>query len=198
MSSDKPMNRRRFFREGLAELMKPLGKAVRPLEEMATQLGKLEDPRPRPALKAPEVHRPENIVSYAAPQALSPFAENDEDEGWIRPPGARPEIEFVSICSRCSNCVHACPVNAIQLDHSGLAGAGAPYIDPDAAACVMCDETPCMTQCPSSALRLVPREEIDLGTAKWNESLCLRHHGTRAMLHVRRSLPGRARRVGNH
>lgn len=172
-SDDKPMNRRRFFREGFAELLKPLGRAVQPLEEIARQIGKLEDPlAPSHSKASPQIHRAEHTVSYNAPGYHPPMG--DEEEFWIRPPGARPEEEFVSICSRCSNCVNACPVSAIKLDHSSAMGAGAPYIDPDAAACVMCDELACMTNCPSSALRIVGREEIDLGLAEWNSGLCLR------------------------
>ncbi len=172
MSDDKPMGRRRFFREGLAELLKPLGQAVRPLEEMARQIGNLEDPLHRSYHQPPvETRRPLNTVSYNTP-AHDEVVEDREH--WLRPPGARDEQEFLNVCSRCGNCVHACPVQAIHLDHSAHRAGGVPYVDPDSSACVMCDELSCMNQCPSSALMLVPREAIDMGTAVWNESLCLR------------------------
>jgi ferredoxin-type protein NapG len=34
-----------------------------------------------------------------------------------------------------------------------------------------------MNNCPSGALQLVPLAEIDMGTAHWNEHLCVRSHG---------------------
>ncbi len=148
MSSDKPMDRRRFFRAGLAELLRPLANVAVPLEELAKQISKMDEPKP--ARPAPHVYQAPNTVSYHSPSE-SDSAYGDEDEHWLRPPGARPEEEFVSICSRCGNCAHACPVQAIKLDHGGARAGGVPYIDPDVSACVMCDGLFCMTQCPSSA-----------------------------------------------
>ena len=43
MSSDRPVNRRRFFREGLRELFKPLADAIEPLERAANHIGSLEN-----------------------------------------------------------------------------------------------------------------------------------------------------------
>lgn len=171
MADDKPMDRRRFFRVGLAELFKPLGQAVAPLEEVARQLGKLEEPY-RPAPRPLEIRRALNTVSRG--QLPQPPVDDEGQSYWLRPPGARVEHEFTSICSRCGNCVHACPVHAIQLDHSGARGEGVPFIDPEKASCEMCEELACMNQCPSSALQVVAREEIDMGIAQWDASTCLR------------------------
>lgn len=181
MASDKPMDRRRFFRAGLAELLnfKPLGKAVAPLEELAKQLGKLDEPR-RPAPPPVEVRRAQGTVSYAAPGTygadLSDAHGGDDEptDHYLRPPGARIEEEFRNVCSRCGNCVHACPVQAIKLDHSGARGHGVPYIDPNASACVMCEGINCVTHCPSGALLPITLSEIDMGTAEWHESTCVR------------------------
>ncbi len=171
--SDKPMDRRRFFRHGLAELFKPLERVTRPLEEMGKQLGKLQDMQPRPAV---QIERAQNNAPYSPPAPLHGYDDvvDDENQHFLRPPGARDEQDFLNVCSRCSNCVHACPVQAIQLDHSSHRAGGAPYIDPHISACVMCDGLSCMSSCPSSALLVTTREEIDMGTAEWNESLCLR------------------------
>ena len=40
--SDKPVDRRRFFRLGLSELLRPLATAAKPLERMIHQMGKLD------------------------------------------------------------------------------------------------------------------------------------------------------------
>ena len=46
---DKPVNRRRFFREGLRELLKPLAQAIEPLEKVTRELSKLDDQYSPPA-----------------------------------------------------------------------------------------------------------------------------------------------------
>ncbi|MGD0769591.1 MAG: 4Fe-4S dicluster domain-containing protein [Tepidisphaeraceae bacterium] len=50
MSSEenKPVDRRRFFRLGLSELLRPLAKAAKPLERMIHEMGKLDQPEARP------------------------------------------------------------------------------------------------------------------------------------------------------
>ncbi len=44
LDEEKPVDRRRFFRLGLSELMRPLAKAAQPLERIARELGKLDQP----------------------------------------------------------------------------------------------------------------------------------------------------------
>jgi len=95
----------------------------------------------------------------------------------IRPPGALPERQFRETCSRCGECVKVCPVQCIKIDSTGVKGAGAPYINIDSAACVLCDGLLCMNKCPSGALVPTPIGEIDMGTAVWHEKTCLRTTG---------------------
>jgi ferredoxin-type protein NapG len=159
MADDKkPINRRRFFREGLRELLRPLAQAIEPIERVSHELGKLGQEISRPA---PEPYRP--------PPAPDPI--------WLRPPGARLELEFLDTCSRCGDCVRVCPAQCIKIDASGELGGGAPYIDVDAMPCVLCDGLLCMPACPTSALQITPKEELQMGLAIWNESLCLRTTG---------------------
>ena len=42
MPEDPPMDRRRFFRRGIAELFKPIANAISPLERMAKHIGQLD------------------------------------------------------------------------------------------------------------------------------------------------------------
>lgn len=151
--SDRKMDRRRFFRAGLAEMLKPLDAAIRPLEQVAHEVAKLE-----------ELHSP-------------PPRRNVVDRPWQRPPGAVPELEFRCRCTRCGDCVNACPVSAIRIDHSGDEGAGYPYIDLEHQACVLCDGQPCMPACPTGALQITPLSQIDMGTANWFDQTCRRTQG---------------------
>ena len=154
MSDPNPIDRRRFFRHGLRELFKPLASGLDNIERITHQLGALDD--------------------HPAPASSAPAAKTVSLELWLRPPGALEEKSFRETCSRCGTCVSVCPAHAIKLDSTGAKGHGVPYIDIDEMPCVVCDGTPCMHNCPSGALLPTPVAEIDMGTAVWDESLCVR------------------------
>jgi ferredoxin-type protein NapG len=153
MSDNTPIDRRRFFRQGLRELLKPLVNAAEPIERVLSELESFHAPPP-PAATARRFH-------------LHPP---------LRPPGALDEERFRETCSRSGECVAACPAQAIRIDPTADRGGGAPYIDAVEMPCVVCDGLYCMEVCPSGALVKTPRLEIDMGTASWHEGLCLRSH----------------------
>lgn len=97
----------------------------------------------------------------------------------LRPPGAVPEKKFLDTCYRCGNCVDVCPAKAIRPTSAGnVDQAGTPYIDPDLAACVVCDELACMRACPSGALQLVSDPaRIRMGLAVVTHAHCVRSQG---------------------
>lgn len=166
---DKPIDRRRFFRQGLRELLKPLAQAVEPLERMAHELGSMESALDRYNYRAPE-------PSVAPRRDDGAYVEGDE-RYWLRPPGALEERAFRETCSRCNACVSVCPAQCIKLDFGGAKGEGVPYIDPNQMACVLCSGLDCMQTCPSGALLPTPLCDIDMGTAQWREHLCVRPNG---------------------
>jgi ferredoxin-type protein NapG len=155
------MNRRRFFREALGELIKPLSKAAAPIERAVHQLGALD------RLMPVELQRAQH---YPLPV-------------WQRPPGALPESSFHHTCSRCGECVRVCPAQCIKIEPDGR-GEGLPFIDPNEMPCVLCDGLLCMHKCPSGALLPTLLADIDMGTAQWHESLCLRSHGNECTICV--------------
>ncbi len=97
----------------------------------------------------------------------------------LRPPGALPEPDFASTCSRCGDCVRACPAQCIVIDNApdpgSAVGGGMPYIIAGESPCVVCDELACMNVCPTGALRLVdsPRD-IAMGFAVVDHDQCIR------------------------
>ena len=97
----------------------------------------------------------------------------------LRPPGALTEKEFRDTCYRCGNCVDVCPAKAIRpMSGGNVELTGTPYIDPDLAACVVCDELACMRACPSGALKLVDSATlIRMGLAQVRHDVCVRSHG---------------------
>ncbi len=94
-----------------------------------------------------------------------------------RPPGAVDEPAFLADCTRCGDCVKACPPQAIVLapEIHGPA-AGTPMIDPMTAPCVMCDDPPCIHACEPGVLTF--DAPLKMGTASVRDPYCLAHQGT--------------------
>ncbi|UJF18420.1 4Fe-4S binding protein [Vibrio sp. SS-MA-C1-2] len=40
-----------------------------------------------------------------------------ENKGALRPPFAQSEVSFLSLCNQCNDCIKACPMNIIKLEH---------------------------------------------------------------------------------
>jgi ferredoxin-type protein NapG len=161
MPDDRPVDRRRFFREGLRELLKPLANAAAPVERALKEFEQLVQDQP------------------AASTRPAPAARTEPTQDlWLRPPGALfPDQSFRYTCSRCNACVEVCPAQCIKIDPTGTKGNGAPYIEPNVMPCVVCDGLKCMHECPSGALKPIPLGEIDMGTAVWNYETCMRRRG---------------------
>lgn len=134
-------------------MLRPLAQAVEPIEEAIRQLENLDAPKPHAQSKIPP-------------------------GVWLRPPGAlAPDARFTDACSRCGECVKVCPAQCIRIDESKKKGNGAPYIDVDTMPCVVCDGLLCMSVCPTGALAVTALVDIDMGTAVWDEQICVRSKG---------------------
>lgn len=80
----------------------------------------------------------------------------------LRPPGARSNDEFERYCTRCGNCIKACPHFVLKsvTDPSAF-DVGTPYIKPVDAFCRMCEGFPCAKACSSGAL-ILPHSSASL------------------------------------
>lgn len=73
---------------------------------------------------------------------------------WIRPPFALDELEFLLTCTRCGDCVDACPHDVVfQLGANlGADVVGTPALDLINKACRLCQDWPCVQACEPKAL----------------------------------------------
>ena len=75
-------------------------------------------------------------------------------KGWIRPPFAINELDFLLNCSRCGECIKACPQQVIfELPlHRGAVVVSTPAMDIPNKACELCSDWPCVNACQDKAL----------------------------------------------
>lgn len=102
----------------------------------------------------------------------------------IRPPGALPERQFLSACTRCAECMKVCPTNGLQpaMLETGPEGIWTPVLVPSIGPCAeKC--TACGDVCPTRAIRPFSwqdkRYKLRLGLANVNQSTCIAFNGGR-------------------
>ncbi|MDH5493116.1 MAG: 4Fe-4S binding protein [Myxococcales bacterium] len=96
-----------------------------------------------------------------------------------RPPGAIAEADFLAACTRCGECIEACPHGAVLFynEKAGPRLAGTPIMRPDRRACHMCDGFPCAAACAEPALE-VPAEPLAwLGVVRILPDRCMAYAG---------------------
>lgn len=96
---------------------------------------------------------------------------------WLRPPGAVGEPLFLERCTKCQDCVKACPPQAIVAHPTD----GTPVLYADQSPCLLCEDFPCITACGTDAL--VPVEhhnQVRMGLATISHRLCTAGQGCHA------------------
>jgi polyferredoxin len=108
-------------------------------------------------------------------------------KGLVRPPGSRPEDDFLALCVRCGECMASCPNNALQpiWFEAGNEGLFSPSLVPKRGACNP-DCNNCGTVCPTGAIRpleISDRRWAKTGTARIMRERCLAwEHQKRCMV----------------
>ncbi|HJT19392.1 MAG TPA: 4Fe-4S dicluster domain-containing protein [Nitrospira sp.] len=109
----------------------------------------------------------------AIPETPTPAVRTD----WLRPPGAVEESLFLDRCTKCNDCVKACPHGSIVFHQQN----GTPVIFPDHTPCYLCEDFPCIAACATDALLPVESSAaVDMGTAIVSHRLCTAAEGCHA------------------
>jgi len=114
-------------------------------------------------------------------KAMEEAEERVSPDRWLRPPGALPEVAFLAACTRCGDCVTACPPRAIRtVPTGGGLAAGTPYLEVQRSPCVACADMPCATVCPTDALTVPPGgwARFRLGRVEFLPERCVTYRGT--------------------
>ncbi len=111
-------------------------------------------------------------LPYGLSRLLAPDAGARPKRNYLRPPGAlKDDAAFVAACIGCGLCGEVCPPRCIIFHtRDGGAKVNTPFIDPEQKACILCDK--CMAACPTEALTAIPREDVDMGVARIDETAC--------------------------
>jgi len=104
---------------------------------------------------------------------VEPTTEKKDVRPWLRPPGARPEPQFLAVCTQCTDCQEACPYDSIRrLGPEFGSISGTPAIIASESPCYLCEDTPCIAACEPGALLPVARSEVRMGTAVLDADRC--------------------------
>lgn len=100
---------------------------------------------------------------------------------WLRPPYALDELEFLLACTRCGDCIEACPHSVIFKLSARLGAevAATPALDLLNTACHLCEDWPCVSACePQALLRKDDEPGLPrLALAEIDTTACLPYSG---------------------
>ncbi|MBQ0720285.1 MAG: hypothetical protein KBT88_02075 [Gammaproteobacteria bacterium] len=93
---------------------------------------------------------------------------NKAAQRWIRPPYATDELDFLLACTRCGDCIAACPHQVIfpLSARVGVKAMGTPALDLLNKGCHLCSDWPCVQACNEEALNLTQLISSQQKTAK--------------------------------
>ena len=110
------------------------------------------------------------VVLLGGAAKLGAAMEPEGKQGFIRPPGALPEADFLSKCTRCGRCLSVCHTGAVE--NAGLSQGFINWRTPvmmfSKADCDFCRR--CAEVCPTGALTLWLVGTVQIGVAELTQS----------------------------
>ncbi len=136
----------------------------------------------RPATAGLDLSRRSFVKSAIAGIAAVPlfkinYSKRNVNEAVIRPPGSRPEEEFLDKCIRCGQCMKVCPTNGLQpaFMEAGAEGIGTPVLVPEVGYCEYTCIS-CTKVCPTDAiieLSEAEKKNVRIGVARIDTNRCI-------------------------
>ncbi|TGK62078.1 4Fe-4S dicluster domain-containing protein [Leptospira wolffii] len=153
------MNRRDFFRKGLA-------KAFSLVEETADEITETwkgaVDPKEKSSSVSSEISQ-KGLSPEEEEKALPPAPKSKKFKGFRNlqfPPGAdKTGKRFFSKCTGCGDCIYACPYSVLFPVPDDETGKHFPRMDVNLNACMLCEDYPCISSCQTGALKKLKKEE---------------------------------------
>jgi ferredoxin-type protein NapG len=148
-------------------------------------MGQEFDKERREFLKQSVLSVGKTVYEYYEQQKESPAAAVPKEPpvkvraDWLRPPGAVEEELFLDRCTKCGDCLPACPYGSIKKDQA----TGYPVIFANESPCHLCDDFPCIAACETEALVPVgDRAEVRMGVGVVSRADCTADQGCRFCL----------------
>jgi MauM/NapG family ferredoxin protein len=117
------------------------------------------------------------ILGGTASAAMQAFGQKPSSGAVIRPPGSKPEPDFLDACIRCGECMKVCPTTTLQPSflEGGIHGVFTPHLVPRIGYCEY-NCTLCGQVCPSGAiapLSVEVKRRTIIGRAHFDTKRCL-------------------------
>ncbi len=108
----------------------------------------------------------QTVTNHAAEKA------RENASRWIRPPFAIEELDFLIACSRCGDCIAACPHEIIFPLSSklGVQAFNTPAMDLNNQGCHLCENWPCVNACEKGVLKIPELYSQEIEEASENNS----------------------------